>query len=310
MNQEESHAASKRKGAGPSRRLALRIGLAAVSLIVVAICLEGVLQIAAVIVGGTGRINDLASERGAVRVLCIGDSNTWGLYVHPHESWPAQLESRWAKIDSRPIQVVNMGYPGVNSSRVRADLTRAIDEVRPDVAIVMVGANDHWITSVEQNESGRSSMLRFLKDESRVYKLAYMLWRTTVGWSSGDDPRIQDGRFDIGGNRPNPREPMLDNLNEIVRHAREANTTLVLMTYPAQEARTYYPFASKLIRQVAKETETPLIDLYRLFKSHCPTKHCGRLLYKDGHANAKGYEIIADEVARQLHLLFQNQAED
>jgi hypothetical protein len=47
------------------------------------------------------------------RVLCLGDSNTFGLGVAAEDSYPVQLERLWNERAGDPrIQVVNVGRPG------------------------------------------------------------------------------------------------------------------------------------------------------------------------------------------------------
>src|SRR5512144_616867 len=58
---------------------------------------------------------------GKRRVLCLGDSSTYGLYMPDHaNAYPQQLETLWNAIGLQPqIEVLNAGYPGMNSSRLR-----------------------------------------------------------------------------------------------------------------------------------------------------------------------------------------------
>ena len=56
-------------------------------------------------------------------MLALGDSNTYGLWVEPAESYPAVFERRWnADPARRPIEVLNLGFPGTNASMVRRDI--------------------------------------------------------------------------------------------------------------------------------------------------------------------------------------------
>src|SRR6185295_14256965 len=71
------------------------------------------------------------------RVVCVGDSNTSGLYLKPEQSYPAVLERLWnAQSDRAPIEVLNLGYPGNNSSRVLHDFGRILRLFRPSVVLV------------------------------------------------------------------------------------------------------------------------------------------------------------------------------
>jgi hypothetical protein len=89
------------------------------------------LQAAAVWMRRDGQ-SPVAWVTGRRRVLCLGDSNTYGLSLGDRtDAWPQQLEKLWnAVTPSRPAEVLNPGYPGTNSSRPRRDLP-AILRARP-----------------------------------------------------------------------------------------------------------------------------------------------------------------------------------
>jgi lysophospholipase L1-like esterase len=88
------------------------------------------------------------------------------------------------------------------------------------------------------------------------------------------------------------------NLGRIVARAKNARTRFYLMTYPARN--DFYPWANDVIRDVARETGAPLIDLNTIFEPLCPEKKCPEHLFPDGHPNASGYEVIAGAIAARL----------
>ena len=53
----------------------------------------------------------------------MGDSNTYGLYLDKKDAYPKQLETIWnATHKNNPIEVINLGYPGSNSSDTRSKI--------------------------------------------------------------------------------------------------------------------------------------------------------------------------------------------
>lgn len=185
----------------------------------------------------------------------------------------------------------------------------------------MIGVNDPWTRPVDDPADASAvtawSLDRVL-DHSRSYALAYMLVQSfrlrnhaaTERASLGGQVQIDDHTFDLSFQRKtseeaeNSTDEMQANLRETVRRAREAETTLVLMTYPAALRKgEWYRYASRVVRRVAHETGTPLIDLWRVFAELCPDPACEELLFADGHATAEGYRVIAGEVARELRAL-------
>lgn len=157
--------------------LALRWLVIVVLLTVV--LLEAVLQVAAVFIDKHDRQSHwLYPER--VRVLALGDSNTYGLYLQANQAYPALLEKQWnAHHPDNLIEVINLGFPGTNSSRILKSLPDVIKTFSPDVITVMVGVNDFWMApvNVEGTSSPVSPVEGWLRDHSRVYKLIYLLQR-------------------------------------------------------------------------------------------------------------------------------------
>lgn len=79
-----------------------------------------------------------------VRVLCLGDSTTYGLGVAEPDSWPRRLE---ALLNERPpagsrIEVVNAGVPAFNTDDALAWFHAIADRVEPDAVLLGWFAND------------------------------------------------------------------------------------------------------------------------------------------------------------------------
>src|SRR5205085_2121223 len=78
-------------------------------------------------------------------ILTLGDSNTYGLYVPAEDAYPRVLERLWnAHRPDEPIEVLDFAFPGMNSSRLRRLFPGLVEAVRPDLVLVMIGANDVW----------------------------------------------------------------------------------------------------------------------------------------------------------------------
>ncbi|MEZ5493345.1 MAG: hypothetical protein R3E61_01880 [Pseudomonadales bacterium] len=74
------------------------------------------------------------------RVLALGDSNTYGLYLKAEEAWPAQLEQSWNSAHPQsPIEVLNLGFPATNSFRVLDNLPVLLDKLSPDIVLYYGG---------------------------------------------------------------------------------------------------------------------------------------------------------------------------
>jgi lysophospholipase L1-like esterase len=283
------------------------------------LALELILQVGARYVAATGQ--DFGSSwttRLARRVLCVGDSNTYGVYlVDRSRAYPQQLERLWNETaPAPPIEVLNLGYPGTNSSVLRNTFPDMLDGLLPDVVIVMVGANDYWTMPAPLDESSGflESVGRFANRSSRVIRLFYMLRRSfetpqlDVSPPEGDrngqtgHARIGDLSFRFAWQKAArhgaDEEFLRSNLHALVREAAAAGTELILMTYPSRVAN--YGAASVSTREVAEATNTRLVDLAHVFAEVCPQEPCPQFLLKDHHPNANGYRLIAETLVREL----------
>jgi hypothetical protein len=86
----------------------------------------------------------LRKEPGALRIVAIGDSFTWGSKIASSDStWPAQLEAELRRrIPHAPVEVVNLGQAGftmVNNARMLQRLGWQFD---PDIVVVQFFLND------------------------------------------------------------------------------------------------------------------------------------------------------------------------
>jgi lysophospholipase L1-like esterase len=148
--------------------------------IVLVLGLELLLQLGAKIVAATVRDIPTGWNTQHIRVLALGDSNTFGIYLQENESYPAQLEKFWNERNpERPIEVLNLGYPGTNSFRIAETLDEVLRTFKPEVVLLTVGVNDmftasEYIHAHEKVDSAFWDPVTFIQRYSRVYKLFYM----------------------------------------------------------------------------------------------------------------------------------------
>ena len=77
-----------------------------------------------------------------LRLVMLGDSSACGLGVdHPHQTPGAMLAAGLAEFADRPVQLVRVAVVGARSSDLSSQVELIADS-RPDLAVVMIGAND------------------------------------------------------------------------------------------------------------------------------------------------------------------------
>jgi lysophospholipase L1-like esterase len=285
------------------------------------VLLELVLQAGALYVRSTrGTVASSSWIPGRRRVVALGDSNTYGLYLGTRSNaYPAVLERLWNEAPSTmPIEVLNLGFPGTNSSRIVNALPEILATLHPDVVTLMVGGNDLWTvpepTNVAPLQTRRWELQVLLWRISRVYRALYMLRRATTpttvsvdftlrsknqvrGAAHIGDQEVPFG-WDRAGATPADWAARLgDNIIAIAEAIRVAGARLVLFTYPAD--RMAYAEANTVLRAVASRAQIPLIDLGPRFTETCPPAGCDEF-YGDWHPTAKGHEHAARLILPQL----------
>jgi len=87
-----------------------------------------------------------AVPHGDLRILCTGDSYTYGMGTAPNlYSWPRQLERLIRERNPElSVAVRNAGVPGRSSGEILNELAQQLDETRPQIVCVLVGLNNYW----------------------------------------------------------------------------------------------------------------------------------------------------------------------
>ena len=149
---------------------------------------EAFLQLASVFARNwaEGRGGTVLAE-GAIRILCVGDSHTFGLPLPEEESYPAQLAEALARRHPGvEVEVVNLGIPSLNSAFVANRLEEQMHQIQPQLVIVWVGINNLW-NVVERGSRSPGDpwwSLREFMHQSRLFRLASILWASSQGHQS------------------------------------------------------------------------------------------------------------------------------
>jgi len=123
-------------------------------------------------------LTELGSATRHPRVLCLGDSHTYGLFLERQQAWPAMLEESLHKRGIVNAEVINLAYPGTNSYRVRHSIESMMEEIKPDIVVLMLGANDYWTSPLDAVTETEGKVESFLKKHVRIYKLLMFAVKT------------------------------------------------------------------------------------------------------------------------------------
>ena len=194
-------------------------------------------------------------RRGARRVLCLGDSITFGYGVGDDHTYPASLERRLA---GQGIEVVNGGVTGYTSHQASRLLAQIGPALRPDVVTACIGWNDATLRHATDREYARrlrwAQRTARLADHMFLYRAMSNLYARNLApapAAARDTPRV-------------PPDEYRANLAAIARDARALGARVAFIGLPHRSGPgepapdLTYP---RLLAETAAALGVPLLDV-------------------------------------------------
>jgi lysophospholipase L1-like esterase len=105
--------------------------------------------------------------KGVFRVVCLGESSTFGYHNRDDETYPFILGRLFVR-DKLPVEVINAGFPYYNSGSILALFENEIVNYDPDIITIYAAYNDtSW--PVQISFSGRLAL--WIQEHSITYAL-------------------------------------------------------------------------------------------------------------------------------------------
>ena len=234
-------------------------------------------------------------------ILCVGDSNTYGLYV-PAFSYPDQLRERLAARFSAPVRVENRGVPGQASGQVADALPGDLAEVRPDLVLLLAGANDAWNPGGAAGGTPWWMHLRLVRWTAVLLAGVVTDSRFRVDTDAQGEVVVDRGdgpvRVNTAGGGAAAREgtelaaSLRTGLGRAIDECRERGAVPILMTYAECEHPVYRQINS-IVRSLARERGLLLVDHEPAFAAAIAHEGREALMFNDQHPNARGYALMA-----------------
>lgn len=322
---EQRHNLGRRSRIAQAQRVAVRLVLWAAATLVL---LEFTLRVGAYVIS---QRTEGSVGKGQHRILCVGDSFTFGVGVKDEDKYPAVLERLINEhFSTQKYRVVNLGRPASSSGYVLHSLDRWLRVYRPEAVLLMTGwnCNDQDIAAYHARTGGEGGLTRIklglTLNRLRTYRLArYALARLQSA------PPESAYRLVISMDLYDFRDYQavaLTNLVRICDKLKQRRIPTVLLTYPQApplanpytDTEPYHaihgtrPIAAadylfgepstkiavnRVIVHVAESYSIPVADIAQAFSGH---KHAEVFIPEDHHPNAAGNRIIAETVLDTL----------
>lgn len=287
--------------------------------------------------GFRGETKTPTFEPGELRIVCLGDSCTFGKGVLESDCWPRQLESRVEGHLQKggDAIVFNLGLNGAHPRVYRQILEEHIDDLKPNLILIGYNINDfpNTIRAVDEkvfhDRKLRSIIPQSVRDgfgRLAMYRKARAIYYDTQkarDWkvseevaakAASDAAKGAEGGPKGGGAEGNAASTASSEVWELQRKylssIREmadsagAEVFVFLFPYESQvflDAYDRTPIVT--LSKVADEMDMSFFDLTERFRDAARQENPPRQLFIEGdryHPNAEGYRIVADVILEEL----------
>ena len=110
------------------------------------------------------RDKDMAIDKGdKFRIVCFGDSWTYGWGVNIEHSWPKKLEALLSERGFEEIEVINCGQGGAFTTRYKSKLEDVLTLLNPDLVLIGVLQADDLIQSYQRTIFEKSESINHIR---------------------------------------------------------------------------------------------------------------------------------------------------
>jgi lysophospholipase L1-like esterase len=270
----------------------------------------------------------LPKPAGTLRIVCLGDSGTFGVwnaeapkgqggYEARFESYPEELAKRLRDTGWTGVEVLNAGVLGYSTSHGLRQLGAFVLDLDPDILVVRFGHNEYRAASAPalRAEGPTGTLARNALEGFRQWRLLALGMRAhqAVAWlhpEPGSVPWVSPERFQL-------------NLRRFIEIAQVRNLHLLMVDYPLRPLEWGEPRTSEsickaagvgslrelydvheryqqLLRRIVREERAPLLETRRRFEQ----RHDPVFSEVDPvHPNSTGARELARLVAERLEAL-------
>lgn len=248
---------------------------------------------------GLRDVDEISDDPNTFRVLALGDSFTYGYYVHNEESWPSRLEETLNQRLETRIQVLNAGVPGFTIVDELEYLREKGMTLEPDLVVIGFYTNDIFdfyppireyfarpviLQQAVSPQPQENSFISWLSQNSALYSVVARL-RASFGEQKIEAevnrvtptiPGLQELYRDMLFLNPNKPEyqdewdSYASYFSDTVEYLSDEGIPVVLMAFPdlaqmpLEGGLPDYP--QQFLTDLTEETKTPYLDLLPVFR--------------------------------------------
>jgi lysophospholipase L1-like esterase len=260
--------------------------------------------------GYRGPDHDLG-DRGRVRLLCLGDSFTYGSYLDDEHTLPAQLEQT-LRAKGYPVDVINAGVGGTTIVDQLYVLRKAA-QIDVDIAILVFSENDIADLAKDEPMVATAEKNRRVKATPVVSEVHSLVRNTALfnpglefrGWyRSRRSPEVAHAEGRAQSDDTEALWRRYDLLfGEMQANVAARGAEFVFVVFPSHyrsDARARGDDRVDRVEGLARRRGARIINLLHALREAADGAGGLYLLPYDGHPSARGYAVAARAVAAEL----------
>jgi lysophospholipase L1-like esterase len=247
---------------------------------------------------------------GQIRILCLGDSFTFGSFVNDEDTFPSLLGTALRR-RGMPVEVINGGVGGTTIVDQAHFLSKAL-VLKPDLVLLTFSENDiddlnktvPLHVSMAENRRWKSGIAGWIYLAVRDTALFNFLLFAKARYADLGTPRaLASGPSGVVVESDALWQRYEAELEEVANALRSHSIGFVFVVFPSDHrlGRTV-ELGNRLQRaaQLAERHGVPVVDLLAPLQATGLSAKDLYLLPYDGHPSPRGYGVVADTISSYL----------
>jgi len=247
--------------------------------------------------GPQGQLSYIEDKQDEIRIICLGDSTTYGLMIDYYKTWPYLLEeSLKRKYPSKNINVLNAGIPGASSRQLKRIFQFHLAKFKPDIVIWRDGGFLTDSYEVTKTTNFLRIFLWRMLYESRIFRIMCIIIdnKQHLNWLNPVADRVYDFIMGDSSQKKNNVRKFNSDFNMVAQLAVECGTKYILaVDYVIADNLTTLRSDYNYLQEKGIH---PLVITFDSFKEKLKSVDMTNIFIDGCHLTEIGTSIVANDI--------------